>query len=97
VDKFTIAAPPPASQQQTLAGNPSEGVYSRLSFDPSLSSYYRVTRCAATTTAQSSSKLSSFFSVFSPFQWLAIVSIAVLYNIIFVVGRKSSAIIHAAP
>ncbi|XP_070494834.1 cyclic nucleotide-gated cation channel subunit A-like isoform X2 [Chironomus tepperi] len=47
-------------QQQSLSGNPSDGIVSRLSFDPSLPSYYR---------------------------WLAVVSLAVLYNIIFVVGR----------
>ncbi|CAO1302725.1 unnamed protein product [Diamesa serratosioi] len=45
---------------QSSSGNPSDGISSRLSFDPSLPSYYR---------------------------WLAVVSIAVLYNIIFVVGR----------
>ncbi|CRL00491.1 CLUMA_CG013752, isoform A [Clunio marinus] len=61
LDKFSVTNQTSVNQQQsTTGGNPSDGVYSRLSFDPSLSSYYR---------------------------WLAIVSLAVLYNIIFVVGR----------
>jgi hypothetical protein len=29
-------------QQQSVNGNPSDGITSRLSFDPSLPSYYRV-------------------------------------------------------
>jgi hypothetical protein len=67
-------------QQQSLSGNPSDGVTSRLSFDPSLPSYYRVSAI-------------SFFASLDrhldchKFQWLAVVSLAVLYNIIFVVGR----------
>ncbi|KAG5674239.1 hypothetical protein PVAND_004219 [Polypedilum vanderplanki] len=59
-DKFVITNQNAMGQQQSMSGNPSDGVTSRLSFDPSLPSYYR---------------------------WLAVVSIAVLYNIIFVVGR----------
>ncbi|KAL7044210.1 hypothetical protein ACKWTF_001828 [Chironomus riparius] len=59
-EKFAIANQNAMGQQQSLSGNPSDGIVSRLSFDPSLPSYYR---------------------------WLAVVSLAVLYNIIFVVGR----------
>jgi len=47
-DKFSIANQAATNQQQQQQqqltnGNPSDGVYSRLSFDPSLPSYYRVT------------------------------------------------------
>lgn len=42
VDKFTVASQPPTNQQLATSGPP-DIVYSRLSFDPSLSSYYRVT------------------------------------------------------
>lgn len=40
VDKFTVANQAPSQQ----SGNPTDGVYSRLSFDPSLPSYYRVSQ-----------------------------------------------------
>lgn len=38
--------PQQQQQQQQLTGNPSDGVVSRLSFDPSLPSYYRVSMTA---------------------------------------------------
>lgn len=76
-------------QQQSTSGNPSDGVVSRLSFDPSLPSYYRVSMTALC----QHWNLIFFFQPPTHFlslaytQWLAIVSLAVLYNIIFVVGR----------
>lgn len=41
-DKYSFAISAPANQAQASTGNPSDGITSRLSFDPSLSSYYRV-------------------------------------------------------
>lgn len=41
-DKFVVANQNAMGQQQSLSGNPSDGIVSRLSFDPSLPSYYRV-------------------------------------------------------
>lgn len=41
-DKYSFAISAPTNQAQVSSGNPSDGITSRLSFDPSLSSYYRV-------------------------------------------------------